>query len=99
MAISMSSGPMPAILYARPAERLADVAVKSFISSMLAWSIASPEPAIHTGFVLRLFATAAEVTSTAPPWSQTRQQSSRFNGHEITREFSTSSTVIGPPKG
>ena len=66
---------------------------------MLAWSIASPDPAIHTGVVFRLFATAAEVISTAPPWSQTRQQSSRLSGHEITRELSTSSTVIGPPNG
>ena len=36
-----------------------------------------------------------EVITYAPPASVTRQQSSRLNGHEIRREFSTSSIVIG----
>ncbi len=89
----------PAVAIAAAAEAAADVAVKSSISSMFEWLMFSPAPAIHTGFVFTLRAISGFVISTAPPWSVTRQQCSSVSGHEIMRDFCTSSTVIGPPSG
>ena len=56
---------------------------------------ASPVPSTYTGFRRSDRARSAEVTTTAPPASVTRQQSSRWSGHEIMRDASTSSTVSG----
>ncbi len=47
------------------------------------------------GFLARSRARSADVTTSAPPPSEIMQQSSRWSGDEITREASTSSTVIG----
>ena len=62
---------------------------------MIEWQVASPVPSTKTGLLRRSFARAAEVTTSAPPPSVTRQQSSRFIGQAIGFEASTSATVIG----
>ena len=80
-------------------EREAEVAVKSSISSMLAWPMDSPAPAIHTGLVRRLRAISGRATITAPPWSVTRQQWNSVSGQAMSRASMTSCTVIGPPNG
>ena len=67
MAISMSSGPIPAMRYASADDAAAEVSVKSSISSMLEWLMFSAAPAIQTGFVGRLRAISGFVIRSAPP--------------------------------
>jgi hypothetical protein len=58
--------------------------------------IASPPPSTHTGFCLQPRATCADAITTAPPPSEIMQHSSMCSGSAITREPTTSSTVISP---
>ena len=56
-------------------------------------SQASPVPSTYTGGRRRSAARSAEVRTRAPPPSVTTQHSSLWNGHAMTRESRTSSTV------
>ena len=69
--------------------------VKSTHSDIVWWEMASPAPRIHTGSFGRSFARSSETRTTAPPPSERMQQSSLCNGEQMTRELTTSSTVIG----
>ena len=56
--------------------------------------VASPAPMIQTGGFLMSRAISGETKTAAPPPSEIMQHSSRCNGSAMTRDSSTSSTVI-----
>src|SRR5687768_17076857 len=91
----MSAWVTPAIAKAGGPEIRAGPWVRSGICEIRLWSSASPIPSTRIGWDLRSRARSALVSTTPPPASVTRQQSSRLNGQQIIRELSTSSTVIG----
>ena len=64
-------------------------------SMRLKWGWCCPMPKIATGFLGKSRARSALVTSTAPPPSDSSEQSSKRNGAQIMREFWWSWSVIG----
>ena len=62
---------------------------------MFWWLMVSPVPSTNAGGLRSVFARAAEVMTSAPPPSVTRQQSRTVSGELTMREPSTSSMVSG----
>ena len=89
----MSDGLTPASANARGPDQTAPEWVRSRSRPPRGPLGASPAPRTRTFGRFSDRATSGLVTIRAPPPSVTTQQSSRWSGSEIIREFTTSSTV------